>query len=168
MGLVPHASTFFSSISSSFSANDLARVNVAWELAQAAHSGQLRQSGEPYVTHPLAVAELVYELIEPDADALCAALLHDVVEDSDTSLSSIEAQFGPDVARIVDGVSKLDQVGTATALATKEEKYTKEADRTFRSFAGAMKAYGQGSTTMAQALDLWLEGKERQGKINSK
>ena len=120
MGLAPRASTFFSHISPSFSASDLSRLNAAWELAQTAHSGQLRQSGEPYVTHPLAVAELVYELIEPDADALCAALLHDVVEDSDTSIASIEAQFGPRVAGIVDGVSKLDRVGTASASATKE------------------------------------------------
>lgn len=120
MGLAPHPSAFFDRISPSFSAKDVSRMNAAWLLAQKAHSGQLRQSGEPYVTHPLAVAELVYELIEPDADALCAALLHDVVEDSDTSLASIEEQFGSDVAGIVDGVSKLDQVGSASALSTKE------------------------------------------------
>lgn len=125
MGLAPHVATFFSRISPSFSANDRSRLNAAWALAKTAHSGQLRQSGEPYVTHPLAVAALVYELIEADADALCAALLHDVVEDSDTSLSSIEAQFGPRVAGIVDGVSKLDRVGTATDLATKEETLRK-------------------------------------------
>ncbi len=125
MGLVPHASTFFSRVAPSFSADELSRLHAAWELALTAHSGQLRQSGEPYVTHPLAVAELVYELIEPDADALCAALLHDVVEDSDTSLSLIEEQFGRHVAGIVDGVSKLDRVGTATALATKEETLRK-------------------------------------------
>ena len=125
MGLAPHAATFFSRISPSFSANDLSRLNAAWELAQTAHDGQLRQSGEPYVTHPLAVAELVYELIEPDADALCAALLHDVVEDTETLLSAIETQFGPHVARIVDGVSKLDRVGTVTASATKEETLRK-------------------------------------------
>lgn len=125
MGLAPHDATFFSRISPSFSADDFCRLNSAWALAKTAHSGQLRQSGEPYVTHPLAVAELVYELIDADADALCAALLHDVVEDSDTSLSSIEAQFGPRVARIVDGVSKLDRVGTATDLATKEETLRK-------------------------------------------
>ena len=125
MGVVPRATAFFSRISPSFSATDLARLNLAWELAQEAHSGQLRQSGEPYVTHPLAVAELVYELIEPDADALCAALLHDVVEDSDTSLTSIETRFGSHVASIVDGVSKLDRVGTVTILATKEETLRK-------------------------------------------
>ena len=138
MGLVPLASTFFSRISPNFSANDLSRLNAAWELAQTAHSGQLRQSGEPYVTHPLAVAELVYELIEPDADALCAAFLHDVVEDSDTSLSFIEAQFGQHVAVIVDGVSKLDRVGTASASATKEatlRKLISAGGRDWRVFA---------------------------------
>ena len=125
MGLVPDAGNFFSRISPSLSAYELTRLNAAWELARAAHTGQLRQSGEPYVTHPLAVAELVYELVAPDVDALCAALLHDVVEDSDTLLSSIETQFGPQVARIVDGVSKLDQVGTATLVSTKEETLRK-------------------------------------------
>ncbi len=125
MGLVPYASSFFSRIAPSFSAAELSRLEGAWTLALTAHSGQLRQSGEPYVTHPLAVAELVYELLEPDADVLCAALLHDVVEDSDTPISFIEAQFGTRVASIVDGVSKLDRVGAATASATKEETLRK-------------------------------------------
>ena len=125
MGAVPLASNFFSRILPSFSESDVGRLQAAWELAQAAHTGQLRQSGEPYVTHPLAVAELVFELIEPDADALCAALLHDVVEDTDTSLATIETRFGASVARIVDGVSKLDRAGSATSASTKEETLRK-------------------------------------------
>ena len=125
MGLETDTSSFFSRIAPSFSSRELSRLHSAWALAQAAHDGQLRQSGEPYVTHPLAVAELVYDLIDPDIDAICAALLHDVVEDSDTSLFAIEAQFGSGVARIVDGVSKLDRVGTATVLSAKEETLRK-------------------------------------------
>ena len=125
MGLAPQATAFFDRVAPSFSTEDVARLNAAWRLALSAHSGQLRQSGEPYATHPLAVAELVFELVEADADALCAALLHDVVEDSDTSLLSIEAGFGADVAAIVDGVSKLDQVGSVSALTTKEETLRK-------------------------------------------
>ncbi len=125
MGLAPNATAFFARVSAILSPDDVSRITAAWELAQVAHSGQLRQSGEPYVTHPLAVADLVFELIEPDADALCAALLHDVVEDSETSLSSIENQFGPQVAHIVDGVSKLDRVGDAHVGSAKEETLRK-------------------------------------------
>lgn len=125
MGLAPQVSAFFDRVARSFSTDDVSRLNAAWLLAQSAHEGQFRQSGEPYVTHPFAVAELVYDLVGADADALCAALLHDVVEDSDTSLASIEARFGADVAAIVDGVSKLDRVGSASVLSTKEETLRK-------------------------------------------
>ncbi len=125
MGLAPSADAFFSRVSPSLSETDCDRLGAAWKLAQAAHSGQLRQSGEPYVTHPLAVAELLLDLIEPDADALCAALLHDVVEDSATSLSSIKISFGARVANIVDGVSKLDRVGDASAHSAKEDTLRK-------------------------------------------
>lgn len=138
MGLAPSASAFFSRVSPSFSATDLSRLSAAWALAQVAHSGQLRQSGEPYVTHPLAVAELVFDLIEPDADALCAALLHDVVEDSDTSLTTIESHFGSRVAQIVDGVSKLDRVGDSSVYSAKEEtlrKLVSAGGRDWRVFA---------------------------------
>ena len=125
MGLGPSASAFFSRVSPSFSSEESSRLHAAWNLAQSAHNGQLRQSGEPYVTHPLAVAELVFDLIEPDIDALCAALLHDVVEDSETSLTTIESRFGAHVAHIVDGVSKLDRVGDASAYSAKEETLRK-------------------------------------------
>ena len=138
MGLAPNASAFFSRVSPQFSADDRVRLRSAWALAQVAHSGQLRQSGEPYAMHPLAVAELVFDLIEPDADALCAALLHDVVEDSDTSLTTIETQFGPRVAQIVDGVSKLDRVGDSSGHSAKEEtlrKLVSAGGRDWRVFA---------------------------------
>lgn len=125
MGLAPQPAAFLNRVAPSFSPEDVSRLNAAWVLANSAHSGQLRQSGEPYVSHPLAVAELVYDLVEADADALCAALLHDVVEDSDTTLDTIQLHFGVNVAHIVDGVSKLDQVGSASPLATKEETLRK-------------------------------------------
>ena len=138
MGLVPIESAFFARASAALSASELSRLTAAWGLAKRAHSGQLRQSGEPYVTHPLAVAELVFELIEPDADALCSALLHDVVEDSATSLASIESTFGLQVAHIVDGVSKLDRVGESSAGSAKEEtlrKLVSAGGRDWRVFA---------------------------------
>jgi GTP diphosphokinase / guanosine-3',5'-bis(diphosphate) 3'-diphosphatase len=126
-GLAPTDVTFFDKIVRSVSAAEFALVQSAWTLAKAAHSGQFRQSGEAYDTHPLAVAEILFDLLGPDADALCAALLHDVVEDSDTSLASIRATFGDAVAHIVDGVSKLDSVKSPLegAASSKEETLRK-------------------------------------------
>ena len=125
MGHAPNVSVFFDRIASSVSHEDLLRIQAAWGVASSAHAGQLRQSGEPYVTHPLAVASILFDSLEPDADALCAALLHDVVEDSDTSLASIRERFGPTVSLIVDGVSKLDKIRTSNAANSKEETLRK-------------------------------------------
>ena len=87
-------------------AHELDSVQRAYEVASAAHAEQRRASGDPYVSHPLAVATLLADL-HLDAATLSAALLHDVVEDTRVDLATIEAEFGADVARIVDGVTKL-------------------------------------------------------------
>ncbi len=84
-------------------------IVAAYELAAEAHAGQLRKSGEPYVTHPLAVARIVAELGLDDV-TIEAALLHDAVEDTGVTLDDLDARFGPEVAAIVDGVTKLDRV----------------------------------------------------------
>jgi GTP diphosphokinase / guanosine-3',5'-bis(diphosphate) 3'-diphosphatase len=90
---------------------DLAPVNLALDLATQAHEGQRRASGEPYVTHPIASAQILADLgIDPDA--VEAALLHDVPEDTEYSLSDIEERFGGEVARLVDGVTKLSKFST--------------------------------------------------------
>src|SRR5579883_744254 len=81
----------------------------AARAAEAAHAGQLRRTGEAYITHPVAVAAVVAEL-GLDADTVAAALLHDAVEDSGLSLEDLERDFGPVVARVVDGVTKLDRL----------------------------------------------------------
>ena len=127
MGLAPTSAQFFGKISRSVTAQDLSRVHFAWVLAKNAHSGQTRQSGEPYHTHPLAVAGILFDLLGPDADAICAALLHDVVEDTDTPLASIRADFGDAVAHIVDGVSKLESIKTSVGItaASKEDTLRK-------------------------------------------
>jgi GTP pyrophosphokinase len=78
-------------------------------VAEEAHRGQLRQSGEPYITHPVAVATIVAEL-GLDARSVAAALLHDAVEDTGLTVQDVEARFGPEVAAIVDGVTKLDRL----------------------------------------------------------
>ncbi|MBX5455472.1 MAG: bifunctional (p)ppGpp synthetase/guanosine-3',5'-bis(diphosphate) 3'-pyrophosphohydrolase [Thermogemmatispora sp.] len=89
------------------SPQDLAKIERAYELANRAHMGVRRRSGEPYIQHPLAVA-LILTQMRIDADGIVAALLHDVVEDSDYTLEEVRAQFGPAVATIVDGVTKFD------------------------------------------------------------
>lgn len=96
---------------------DLEKIRKAYEHADKCHQGQKRQSGEPYISHPLAVAIILVGL-GMDTDCLCAALLHDVVEDTDATLEGISKQFGPDVALMVNGVTKLGQI----PLTTKEEQ----------------------------------------------
>ncbi len=89
--------------------DDWAMVRSAHELASRAHAGQVRLSGEPYVTHSIAVATIVAEL-GLDGTSAAAALLHDVVEDTDVTLEQIDEGFGATVAAIVDGVTKLDRL----------------------------------------------------------
>lgn len=88
---------------------DLDLLRRAYHLADEAHRGQCRKSGEPYITHPIAVAELLFEL-GMDTESLAAALLHDVVEDTDVTLEQITQQFGQEIALLVDGVTKLTQI----------------------------------------------------------
>jgi len=88
---------------------DLSVIERAYAVAEQAHRGQLRKSGDPYITHPVAVATILAELgMTPST--LVAALLHDTVEDTDYSLDELRADFGPEVAMLVDGVTKLDKV----------------------------------------------------------
>src|SRR5215203_6474289 len=90
---------------------DLGAVDKAFDLAVEAHSTQVRASGEPYVTHPIASAQILAELgIDPVA--VSAALLHDVPEDTEYSLADVEERFGPEVAHLVDGVTKLSKFST--------------------------------------------------------
>ncbi|MEK9750839.1 MAG: RelA/SpoT family protein [Flavobacteriaceae bacterium] len=89
------------------SEEDKAQIRLAFEVAVDAHKDQRRKSGEAYVFHPIAVAQIVAEEIGLDATSIMAALLHDVVEDSHYTLDYIEDQFGPTVARIVNGLTKI-------------------------------------------------------------
>jgi len=85
------------------------RVRDAFEVADAAHAGVLRKSGEPYITHPVAVTGLLADM-HLDADALCAGLLHDTVEDTDLTFDDVEARFGATVRRIVEGETKISKL----------------------------------------------------------
>lgn len=90
---------------------DIPKIKQAYLLACRAHEGQFRQSGEPYITHPVAVAQTVVEL-GLDTDSVCAALLHDTLEDCPdaVSMQSLTEQFGEDVALIVNGVTKIPHI----------------------------------------------------------
>ncbi|HEY7523503.1 MAG TPA: bifunctional (p)ppGpp synthetase/guanosine-3',5'-bis(diphosphate) 3'-pyrophosphohydrolase [Candidatus Limnocylindrales bacterium] len=90
---------------------DVTQVAQAFDLAVEAHLGQARVSGEPYVTHPIASAQILAEL-GLDPSAISAALLHDVPEDTEYSLTDIEERFGPEIAHLVDGVTKLSKFST--------------------------------------------------------
>ncbi|MEJ3654807.1 bifunctional (p)ppGpp synthetase/guanosine-3',5'-bis(diphosphate) 3'-pyrophosphohydrolase [Actinomycetes bacterium KLBMP 9759] len=93
---------------------DLGLLQRAYDVAEAKHEGQKRKSGDPYITHPLAVATILAEL-GMDTTTLVAALLHDTVEDTDYSLDRLRGDFGEEVAHLVDGVTKLDKVELGSA-----------------------------------------------------
>ena len=89
------------------------KVCDAYKFAESMHSGQIRQSGEAYITHPLNVAYILAEM-HADCDTLCAGLLHDTLEDTNTTKEEIEKLFGIDVANLVDGVTKISKLNFST------------------------------------------------------
>jgi RelA/SpoT family (p)ppGpp synthetase len=103
---------------------DIARLAEAYRFSEAAHAGQTRQSGEPYISHPLAVAEILagWHL---DGQALVAALLHDVMEDTAVTKAEIAETFGKPVADLVDGLSKLDRIEFQSAEDAQAENFRK-------------------------------------------
>ncbi|MGH8686689.1 MAG: RelA/SpoT family protein [Burkholderiales bacterium] len=103
---------------------DVARLADAYRFSEAAHAGQKRQSGDPYISHPLAVAEILAAW-HLDGQALVAALLHDVMEDTSVTKAEISDTFGPPVAELVDGLSKLDKIEFQTAEDAQAENFRK-------------------------------------------
>jgi GTP pyrophosphokinase len=103
---------------------DVTQVEAAFKFSEAAHSGQFRKSGEPYISHPLAVTLILADW-HLDAPALMAALLHDVVEDTPTTKREIGEKFGKQVAELVDGVSKLDKIEFQTEVHAQAENFRK-------------------------------------------
>jgi RelA/SpoT family (p)ppGpp synthetase len=104
--------------------DQIARVRRAYYYAEQAHDGQRRKSGEPYVTHPLAVANVLAGM-HMDHQSLMAAMLHDVIEDTEIDYAGIEGQFGTSVADIVDGVSKLTHLEFETKAEAQAENFQK-------------------------------------------
>jgi GTP pyrophosphokinase len=103
---------------------DLRRIRDAYRVSDAAHLGQFRQSGEPYISHPIAVAETCAHW-KLDTESLMAALLHDVMEDSGVTKQSLAERFGAQVAELVDGLSKLDKIEFATREHAQAESFRK-------------------------------------------
>ncbi|MGN0594975.1 MAG: RelA/SpoT family protein [Hominimerdicola sp.] len=103
---------------------DLSKIVSAYELAEKYHADQKRESGEPYISHPLAVADILLDL-GMDTDTICSALLHDVVEDTECTLETLQKLFGTDVAMLVNGVTKLKKVEIFTKDEQKAENIRK-------------------------------------------
>ncbi len=121
---MPEAATLFKEWSGYLKAEDLAQVESAYHFSQNAHKGQFRKSGEPYISHPLAVANILGQW-HLDSQALTAALLHDVMEDTSVTKAEISRNFGKQVADLVDGVSKLDKIEFETQEKAQAENFRK-------------------------------------------
>ena len=106
------------------------RLRQAFDYARAHHGSQMRKSGEPYITHPIAVAVLVAEL-DLDTDSVIAALLHDCIEDTDSTHEDIAHLFGDTVANLVDGVTKL----TRMQYTSKEDEQMENLRKMFMAMA---------------------------------
>jgi guanosine-3',5'-bis(diphosphate) 3'-pyrophosphohydrolase len=106
------------------SSEQIESIMRAYEFGAEAHKGQTRKTGEPYITHPVAVAQELADM-RLDSQAIEAAILHDVVEDTSASITDIEEKFGADVALLVDGVSKLDQIEFHSRAEAQAESFRK-------------------------------------------
>lgn len=115
-----------SSLSGYLATDQVNSVRRAYFYAEQAHDGQFRRSGEPYVTHPLAVANILCDM-HMDHQSLMAAMLHDVIEDTGVSKSAIKGQFGDTVADMVDGVSKLNKITFSSHAEAQAENFQKMA-----------------------------------------
>ena len=103
---------------------DLDIIKEAYYYAEAKHDGQLRKSGEEYIVHPLSTAIILSE-IYADKDTICAGLLHDVIEDCDTTKQDIAEHFGDEIASLVDGVTKISKIRFSTENEALIEYYKK-------------------------------------------
>jgi len=118
------AEPLFNELSGYLKPEDISQLRNAYLFSQSAHSGQFRKSGEPYISHPLAVTGILGRL-HLDSQTLTAALLHDVMEDTHISKTEISERFGKPVAELVDGVSKLDKIEFQTQEDAQAENFRK-------------------------------------------
>jgi GTP diphosphokinase / guanosine-3',5'-bis(diphosphate) 3'-diphosphatase len=118
------AATLFKEWSGYLKPEDISQLQSAFNFSEVAHEGQFRKSGEPYISHPLAVANILAQW-HLDPQALTAALLHDVMEDTTVTKTEISRNFGKPVAELVDGVSKLDKIEFETHEEAQAENFRK-------------------------------------------
>jgi GTP diphosphokinase / guanosine-3',5'-bis(diphosphate) 3'-diphosphatase len=118
------AATLFKEWSGYLKPEDISQLQSAYHFSEQAHEGQFRKSGEPYISHPLAVANILAQW-HLDTQALTAALLHDVMEDTSVTKTEISRNFGRPVAELVDGVSKLDKIEFETHAEAQAENFRK-------------------------------------------
>ncbi len=116
--------TLFKEWSGYLKPEDISQLESAYQFSEAAHEGQFRASGEPYISHPLAVANILAQW-HLDSQALTAALLHDVMEDTSVTKTEISRNFGKPIAELVDGVSKLDRIEFETQEKAQAENFRK-------------------------------------------
>ena len=121
---MPEADLLFKEWSGYLKPEDISQLQSAYDFSKAAHEGQYRKSGEPYISHPLAVADILAQW-HMDPQALTAALLHDVTEDTAVTKTDISRNFGRPVAELVDGVSKLDRIEFETQEKAQAENFRK-------------------------------------------
>lgn len=121
---MPQGAALFKECAGYLKPEDVAQLQAAYQFSESAHLGQFRNSGEPYISHPLAVASILAEW-RLDSQALTAALLHDVIEDTVVSKDELLNFFGKAVADLVDGVSKLDKIESETHEEAQAENYRK-------------------------------------------
>jgi GTP diphosphokinase / guanosine-3',5'-bis(diphosphate) 3'-diphosphatase len=120
----PGLKELLSSVEGYLPAEQVERIREAAEFGASAHKGQKRLSGEPYIAHPVAAAAILADL-RLDPDTIIAAILHDVIEDTPTPKDQITARFGADVAELVDGVTKLDQIKFKSREEAQAESFRK-------------------------------------------
>lgn len=123
--MIPTIDEFLEEIKRDHEVEDFAVIRKAYDYAFKAHEGQKRRSGEPFIIHPIETAKIVSSL-ELDTPTVCAALLHDVVEDCSIPIREIEKEFGPEVALIVDGVTKLTSITLRQEDSKPEARLAKE------------------------------------------
>jgi GTP pyrophosphokinase len=121
---MPEAEVLLRDASAYLKAEDVRQLQAAYEFSEAAHDGQFRRSGEPYISHPVAVASILAQW-HLDSQALTAALLHDVMEDTTVTKGEISDRFGKMVAELVDGVSKLDKIEFESQEQAQAENFRK-------------------------------------------
>ena len=158
------------------------RIRAAAEFGAEAHRGQKRRSGEPYISHPVAAAEILAEL-RLDTDTIIAAILHDVIEDTPLAKEDIAARFGASVAEIVDGVTKLDQIKFKSREEAQAESFRKMvlamvrdlrvilvklADRTHNMRTIAAMAPAKRRAVARETLEIYAPLAERLGLYNLK